>query len=230
MSGNHASSAAIAVVSFSLSHQTGKVVREIVKGAESAGIPAPIPHIRLVPSPPIPFPFPSVGYTVAAMVKTLFRARIAIEEIDLSPLQSSRLLILAGPTWSYNPSGPMLSFLDRYGELAIPGKRVLPVISCRGYWRLHWRYLRERIRRMGGTPLGPWVFTHPVPEPWRTIGVFLTVAGKHPRRFPWLKSHYPRYGHDARQLEEARRMGTQLPELLTDHTPTPLPRIVTGLP
>ncbi len=60
----------------------------------------------------------------------------------------------------------------------------------------------------------PWIFNHPVPEPWNTIGLFLTLMGKNPRRIAILKKFYTRYGHSNRQLEEiqkrARELGSSL--------------------
>jgi hypothetical protein len=49
------------------------------------------------------------------------------------------------------------------------------------------------------------VFTHPHAEPWRTIGVFLKIAGKSPETA--LGRFYDRYGHARHQRQEARRFG-----------------------
>jgi len=171
-------------------------------------------HQALVPQSPVPFPFSSVHETIHMMVKTLFRVRMPIRPLPKELWGGHDLVVLAGPTWSYNPCGPILSFLDLYGHDAMSGKLVLPVISCRGYWRLHWRYLKKKIAQCGGIPLAPWVFTHPAKEPWRTMGVFLTVAGEHPKRFPILRDHYPRYGHDRGQLEKAKEMASAIPSAL----------------
>ena len=85
VAGSNLSPGSIAVVSFSLSHQTGKVVRELVRGVEEAAGPHAVALLRLRPVEPIPFPFPSVGFTLWMMVKTLFRARVAIEEPEMTP-------------------------------------------------------------------------------------------------------------------------------------------------
>ncbi len=124
------------------------------------------------------------------------------------------LVILAGPTWSYNPSGAILYFLDHFAKRVLAGKMVLPVISCRGYWRLHWFGLKRFISRLGGTPLRPWVFEHKVAEPWRTIGVFLTIAGKRPMRNRLLRRHYSRYGHSRAQTEAVEAMAERLGDTL----------------
>ena len=213
---NNPNAPRITIVSFSLSNQTKKLIRAFKEGLASSPEAVQVEHLRLAPTERIPFPFPSIPATMLMMVKTLFRVRIPISELPPAPLRDSGLLVLAGPTWSYNPCGPVLSFLDTYGDLAMSGRPVLPIISCRGYWRLHWHYLKGEILRHGGTPLGPWVFTHPSKEPWRTVGVFLTVAGKHPRRFPLLRRHYPRYGHDRKQLQRAAEMGAALPASMAD--------------
>ena len=203
--------ARVLIVSYSFSNQTRKIVRALKEGL-SGREQVRIRHIRLEPEPAIDFPLSSIARTVSMMFRTLFRLRTPIRPIPNRSGFDYDLLILAGPTWSYNPSGPILSFLDRYASDYFYHKPVLPVISCRGYWRAHWLYLRSRIKRAGGHPLGPWVFTHPAPEPWRTIGVFLTVAGLHPRQFAFMKGRYRRYGHSRRQIEAARDMAARLKE------------------
>ena len=56
----------------------------------------------------------------------------------------------------------------------------------------------------------PWSFNHPVPEPWNTIGLFLTLMGKNPKRVAILKKYYIRYGHSNRQLEEMEKRAHDL--------------------
>ena len=222
----------VLIVSYSFSNQTRKIVRAVKEGLlEEGGLPLKgigsaqagaghsgqeepcrikVRHIRLEPDPPLEFPFGTYARTAVMMVKTFFRMRVPIAPLPGRSQFDHDMVILAGPTWSYNPSGPILSFLDRYAEDFLYGKPVLAVISCRGYWRVHWAYLKWRIRRAGGRPLGPWVFTHPAKEPWRTIGVFLTVAGRHPRRLSFMKKRYRRYGHSRRQIDRAREAAREL--------------------
>ena len=54
------------------------------------------------------------------------------------------------------------------------------------------------------------VFSHPSKEPWRTLGVFLKLAGKVPERIPWMEKHYRKYGHTRGQLAEAVNFGRQI--------------------
>ena len=57
-------------------------------------------------------------------------------------------------------------------------------------------------------------FTHPNPEPWRTIGVFLKIAGRNPERSGFISKYYNRFGHTNDQMEEARRFGLLIGEAL----------------
>ncbi len=189
----------VLIIFFSFSRQTKKLVKAVAEGMESQGVD--VVSQRLVPLRPLNFPFKSISTTIMMMILTLFRRRIPIRPLDKKSFRQYDMIILAGPTWSYNPSGPVLSFLDDYGEKILRDHLVLPVISCRSYWRAHWYYLKGRIRKCHGIPLSPWAFKHNVAEPWKTVGVFLTIAGKNPKRIPILKKFYTRYGHSNRQLE-----------------------------
>ncbi len=166
---------------------------------------------RLKPQKYLPFPLNSISKTFILMFKTLIRMRVPIEPISHNAkTQDFDLVILAGPTWSYNPSGPILSFLDVYGTSVLKGMRVLPLISCRSYWRSHLYYLKKRINACGADCISPWIFNHKAREPWKTLGVFFTVAGKNPRHVPVLKNHYRRYGHTKEQIREARQKAKEL--------------------
>jgi len=54
------------------------------------------------------------------------------------------------------------------------------------------------------------VFSHPCPEPWRTIGVFLKLAGRNPESKSWISKYYKKYGHTREQFDEARRFGAMI--------------------
>lgn len=128
-------------------------------------------------------------------------------------------IILAGPTWSYHPSGPVLDFLDRYGREICAGKRVIPLISCRSYWRWHYWTLKARLQRYGASVAEPIVFTHPIREPWRLIGLVLQLRGKMVRREKsWFRNHYPGYGHSKQQALEALHKGREIAEKLLGNT------------
>lgn len=198
----------VLIIFFSFSRQTRKLVQAVAEGMESQGVD--VVRQRLVPVETLNFPFKSISTTFLMMLLTLLRKRIPIRPLDKKSFHRYDMIILAGPTWSYNPSGPVLSFLDDYGERILKNQLVLPIISCRSYWRTHWYYLKGRIRKCHGIPLTPWAFTHNVPEPWKTVGVFLTIAGKNPKRIPILKKFYTRYGHSNRQLALLKDKATAL--------------------
>jgi hypothetical protein len=58
------------------------------------------------------------------------------------------------------------------------------------------------------------IFAHPSKEPWRTIGVFLKLAGRVPERSRWLGRYYPRYGHSREQQEQAFACGQAIGQAL----------------
>ncbi|MBU1406381.1 MAG: hypothetical protein KKE83_03870 [Proteobacteria bacterium] len=202
----------VLILYYSLSAQTSGLVHRFGAGLEGQGV-----HLvceRLQPLVPGKFPIGTVPATLVMMLLTFLRVRMPIQ--PLSPLcwEHYDLIVLAGPTWSYNPSGPVLSLLDRDGARLFAGRQVLPLISCRGYWRMHWLSLRFQLARCGAKVVGRMIFAHPSKEPWRTIGVFLKLAGRVPERSPWLGRYYPRYGHSREQQEEAFALGAAIGQAL----------------
>jgi len=153
------------------------------------------------------------------MFYTFLRRRIPIMELSARSSREYDLVILAGPTWSYNPSGPMLSFLDRDCRDVLAGREVLPLISCRGYWKMHWWGLRKKLVKCGAHFSNMIAFSHPNPEPWRTIGVFLKIAGKNPERSGFVSKYYSRFGHSNEQMDEAQRFGRLIGASLQGGTP-----------
>ncbi len=174
---------------------------------------------RITPCQPLKFPTNSIAYCLKMMITTFLRLRVPIQELSTTCRQQFDLILLAGPTWSYNPSGPILSLLDRDGATLFKGQTILPVISCRGYWRLHSYGLNRILKRCGATIPNTIVFSHPHQEPWRTIGVFLKIAGKSPERWPFLSRYYTHFGHSKEQQEEAARFGTLIGQALKHGQP-----------
>jgi hypothetical protein len=205
MKASSASRKKILLIYFSFSSQTNNLVLALISGLEKYNIT--VVRQRLVPLEQIRFPIGSIRGTIRMMVATFFRKRFPIEPIDPQCFHDYDLIILAGPTWSYNPSGPVLSLFDQYGGRLFTGRLVLPLISCRGYWRFHWWGLKNLLGKYGARIVNVIVFSHPNPEPWRTIGVFLKLAGEVPEKKPWLAGKYRKYGHTQQQLKEAKRFG-----------------------
>jgi hypothetical protein len=197
----------VLIVYFSFSSQTRNLLQGLGKGLREYEID--VEWQQLKPLETLQFPLGSIAATLKMMVTTFFRKRMAIEELRPECFHPWDLIILAGPTWSYHPSGPVLSLLDRDGERLFKNhQKVLPFISCRGYWRMHQWGVRYLLKRKGAEVLRPVVFTHPVAEPWRTIGVFLKLAGKMPESGKsWFHHFYPKYGHSVRQVNDARAIG-----------------------
>jgi len=219
----------VLIVFFSFSSQTRNLLQGLSKGLSEYDID--VEWQQLKPLETLQFPLGSYGATLKMMLTTFFRRRIPIEQLDPDYFRSWDLIVLAGPTWSYHPSGPVLSLLDREGERLLKNQTVLPFISCRGYWRTHHWGLRRLLKGKGAVVLRPVVFAHPVPEPWRTIGVFLKLAGKMPESGKsWFHRFYPKYGHSNRQVNDAKSIGLILgkhiqgkKDLKALRFPTPVP-------
>jgi hypothetical protein len=195
----------ILILQYSFSAQTRKLVRSMMEGLEE--YPVSIFRERLRPVTEQHFPIGSAFKIAVKMIVTMFRQRVPIQPLSAQCFDEYDLIILAGPTWSYNPSGPVLSLLDRDGEQLFRDQVVLPVISCRGFWRTHWWGIRSLLRKLGATVPNGIIFNHPSKEPWCTMGVLLKLAGKIPERMPWMQKHYKQYGHSRTQMAEARRFG-----------------------
>jgi len=202
----------VLILYYSLSAQTSGLVHRLGAGLETQGVQ--VVCERLQPLAPRKFPFGTVPATLFMMLITFLRVRMPIQPLPPVCWEHYDLMVLAGPTWSYNPSGPVLSLLDRDGARLFGGQQVLPLISCRGYWRMHWLSLRFQLARCGAKVVNRMVFAHPSKEPWRTIGVFLKLAGRVPERSGWLSRYYPRYGHSREQQDEAFAFGQAIGQAL----------------
>jgi len=202
----------VLIIYYSLSSQSKNLVQALAEGMTMRGLM--VRSERVLPLRELRFPLGGIAGTVAMMLLTFLRQRIPIQPLDSVCREEYDLIVLAGPTWSYNPSGPVLSLLDRDGKAVFAGRTVVPLISCRGYWRAHWWGLRGKLRGVGASIPNLMVFSHPSPEPWRTVGVFLKLAGRVPEKYWFMRRYYRKYGHSREQVEEARRFGTMLGDAL----------------
>lgn len=199
----------ILILSYSFSSQTRNLLHGFIDGVSRNGIEAC--WEQLTPVEDLRFPIGTIPATFVMMLLTFARKRYPVQAVSQGCFGDWDLVILAGPTWSYNPSGPVLSLIDRDGKKLFSGKNVLPFISCRGYWRMHYWGLKSLLRGCGARVLAPIVFSHPTPEPWRTIGVFLKLAGKVPEAgTSWFRRFYPKYGHSREQVVHSRELGMYL--------------------
>ncbi len=198
----------VCIIYFSLSGQSRGLINLLAAGLRSRGVEVVIEQLAVRQR--IGFPFFSVIKTLKMMVLTFFRKRLEIRPVSEICYQTYDRIVLAGPTWSYNPSGPILDLLDRFGNELFAGKQVTPLISCRGYYRLHEWGLRKKLQRCGARLTESIVVNHPVREPWSTIGVFLKSAGYQPEAMPFLAERYPHFGHNVDQLIEMRAEGSRI--------------------
>jgi hypothetical protein len=206
----------VLLLHYSFSGQTTGLLNNLGNGLRQEGIK--VNFVKIRPVTPLRFPIGSIYATFRMMLVTFLRSRITITKPEALAWEAYDLIILAGPTWSYNPSGPVLDLIDRFGQRLFKGQAVLPIISCRGYWRLHWYGLKRLLIKCGADVPNRIVFSHPTPEPWRTLGVFLKIAGKAPERSKLLGRHYKRYGHSKEQLLEAERLGTIIGNCLNSNS------------
>jgi len=202
----------VLIISFSFSGQTSNLLRAMQKGLEVKGFA--VTKEKLTPVNKLKFPTSGFVMCLKMMFITCFRWRVPIQEISQECWADYDLIILAGPTWSYNPSGPILALMDRDGKQLFKGKTVIPFISCRGYWRLHAFGLKRLLKKCGAKIPNLIVFSHPNKEPWRTIGVFCKIAGKNPERSNFLGRFYHKFGHSKSQQLEAEHFGRLLGETL----------------
>lgn len=202
----------VLLIYFTHSGQTRKLIQAFAKGLDTSGVETELLQLKTVEH--LQFPLPSLRATAKLMVTTFFRRQHPIQPIDPSLVAGHDLVVLAGPTWSYNVSGPVLSFFKDYGS-HLAKRRVLPLISCRGYWRTHYWHLKSLLAQSGALSLTPTIFLHPGVEPWRTVGVFLKLIGKNPELSPsWLAKYYRRFGHTREQIARAQEIGAVLGKAL----------------
>lgn len=206
----------VLVIYYSFSGQTVSLMNKLVSGLNEQGVNVITEKLR--PVTRLRFPIGTVPSTIKMMLTTFFRQRVEIQPLPEDCRGDFDLIILGGPTWSYNPSGPILSLFDRDGAELFKGRTVMPLISCRGYWRQHWFGLRRLLLKCGATVPNLIVFSHPNKEPWRTIGVFLKLAGKNPERSSMFGRLYKKFGHSREQTNEAWRFGLQIGEALQRRT------------
>lgn len=206
----------VLIVYYSFSGQTQLLMQRMAAGMRDGGVEAEVERLQLVE--PIPFPFGTWMEMARVMIYSFFRWRVPIRPVDHLLEKDWDLVILAGPTWSYNPSGPMLYFIDQYGNSLLKGRRVLPFISCRSYWRTHYWALAGILKKSGAEVIKPLVYLHSAAEPWRTVGLFLQLVGRLPRlETSWFRKRYPRYGHSREQWQDANEQGRKIArELLED--------------
>ena len=203
----------VLIVFYSFSRQTKLMLNKFIEGLECEGVEVTVQ--KLNPVSPYEFPFRSYCGILKATVETFFRKRFEIEPIEDKCYADWDRVILAGPTWSFHPSGPILEFLKRFGHDVCSGQDVIPFISCRAYWRLNNRELGRRLKKLDARVADPIVFTHLISEPWRTIGLIMQLRGKMVRKEnSWFRKRYPGYGHNKEQGHIALDEGRQLARML----------------
>lgn len=199
----------VLILYYSFSSQTRNILNHLGEGMVEAGVEVYWEQIRLLE--PRRFPIGSYFGTFKAMATTFFRKRVAINNIDSEHRRDWDLVILGGPTWSFQPSGPILSLLDREKNRFFKDKNILPVISCRAYYSWHFRSLKNLLSNSIFVNDKPIVFMHTINEPWCTLGLFLKLAGKMPESGKnWFSRFYPKYGHTKQQLESAYQLGVMI--------------------
>lgn len=203
----------VLIVYYSFTQQTHKLIERYRDGLAYMGVKVELCCLR--PVEPIIFPLSSNLFLLKRMWDPFLRKRV---EINPPPIKRDKYdhIVLAGPTWSYQPSGPILDFLDKYGKKYLKGTDVSLLISCRSYWLSHYWGIKSICRKIEAKFADqPTIFQHQVSEPWKTIGLLLWVRGYRQSQFPaWFRKRYPYYGHTDKQLIEAYHKGVVLGEQL----------------
>lgn len=203
----------VLIVYYSFSSQTVRLVQQLVVGLEETGVSVSLE--RLEPAVKMDLPFTSSWSMFKTMVTSYFRCRIPVLAPSYNENVEWDLVILGGPTWSFFPSGPMLYYLDAFAGDVVRKRNVVPLISCRTYWRMHYNCLKEMVGECDGQIQEPIVFKHSGKEPWKTIGLCLKLLGRLPRgEDSWFRKRYPRYGHAPEQYEQVAQIGRELGEKL----------------
>lgn len=193
------------VIYYSFTQQTRILVKKFGEGI--AHHDHDVHYERLVPKRAHEFPMRSNLKLFSIMIATFFRQKQELEPVSEKCYEAWDYIVLAGPTWSYHPSGPMLSFFDQFGAV-LKRKKVIPFISCRSYWKLHLLSLKYKLKKHGATVLAPLIYEHPTKEPYRVIGLCLQLRGKTIRR-KWFRKHYPQYGNSKAQGTQAYEAGLE---------------------
>lgn len=202
----------VLILYYSFSEQTRILVEALCAGLETS--PAlVITTERLETVLPISLPFNSPVRLIQAMISACFCRRVPIKPLRIDQNTLWDLIIIAGPTWSYLPSGPILALLDGEAKKLCRQRRVMVLISCRAYWRLHNYWIKRLVRDEVAEFWAPLYVDHPSREPWRTIGLFLFLLGRLSLiKKARLGGFYPHYGHAQEQLAQLRRQGAKLAE------------------
>lgn len=198
----------VVIFYYSLSQQTKRIVESFKDGLVTSGVEVDLCLIE--PTTPLTLPLKSNLSLFSAMWKPFWRRRCAIK-LPILKHKDYDHVIIAGPTWSYQPSAPILSFLDEYGAQYLVGKKVSFLISCRSFWRTHYWALRSQCTKIGASPAKASIFEHSTNEPWCTLGLLMWLRGIHHSKLPlWFQKRYPNYGHSEAQVVAAHKEGELL--------------------
>jgi hypothetical protein len=199
----------VLVVYYSFTQQTRLLLKRFRAGLEQEGVEVVLE--RLEPLKPYEIPFRSNVRLASVMIRTFFRERTRVHPVGENCSGPWDHIVLAGPTWSYHPSGPMLDFLDRFGNTICGGQDVTVFISCRSYWRIHDWSMKRALKKFGAKISDSIVYEHPIREPFRLMGLVLQLRGKMIRREnSWFRKHYPGYGHNKIQFEDSFDAGVRM--------------------
>ncbi|PIE64353.1 MAG: hypothetical protein CSA26_08915 [Desulfobacterales bacterium] len=90
----------VLIIYFSLSGQSRSLINLFAEGLREEKVDVSIEQLKAVER--ISFPFKGICQTGAMMLSTLFRKRTTIQRIAAHCFEKYHLIVLAGPTWSYN--------------------------------------------------------------------------------------------------------------------------------
>ena len=93
----------ILILYYSYSHQTTNLLKKLIVGLEESDIDVTLE--RIIPERRLAFPIGTIPATVLMMFKTFLRIRFPAKSLNPKVFSRWDLIIVAGPTWSFNPAG-----------------------------------------------------------------------------------------------------------------------------
>lgn len=174
-------------------------------------------QLVLRPRDPYPFPWPILRF-FDTFPETIYLDPPPLEPLGLAAGERFDLVILGYQVWFLSPSGPTAAFLKSPEAKALfKDTPVVTVIACRDMWLLAQERVKEIFAAYGARLVGNVVLV----DEAGSVGSFLAtpvwmMTGK---RGPLLGGLIPRAGVKPQQIEDSRRFGVRIAEVLQSGRP-----------
>ncbi len=201
------------LLSYSLSGNVGRAVKQVATGLEETGYEATCMTVHPVDRELFSFPFRSLMQFLRIAVRAILRRPAAIEPLPIGPDHDYDLIVVTAQTWMVGMAAPIEAlFQDPDQRRIFSGRDVAIVNVCRGIWRRSQAQLASRVQAAGGNLVGASAHTNPGWEPARTISLFVFLAAGTENSPRWLRRLLqPQFLAD-RDLDKLQRFGLALGE------------------